>query len=99
MVNGPGNLPEIHKAAPLNPVHKNIPKPERKFVAPPEAKVEPAAQVTISPRAQELRSLAPKIQATPEVRPGRVEEARTKLGHANPQALNAKIAEKLLTEL
>jgi hypothetical protein len=99
MVNGPGNLPEFHKAPLVNPVPKNVPKPERKFVPPPEAKVEPAAQVTISPRAQELRNLAPKIQATPEIRPSRVEEVRVKLGQGNPQALNAKIAEKLLTEI
>ena len=97
MVNGPGNLPDLHKIQPL-PQAAPAPKPEQKFAPRPEPRVEPAAQVTISPRAKEIQSLLPRVQSVPEVRPSRVEEVRAKLSTiANVAAQNAKVAEKLLT--
>lgn len=98
MVNGPGNLPEPIKPLPVPPA----PRPKK-----PEFRPEPKPEfqatrdtVEISPAAREVRSLVPRIQAQPEIRPARVEEARASLSKAgNDASINAKIAEKLLTEL
>lgn len=99
MVNGPGNLPDLRQIPALNPAAPITPKIEQKFpLKPAEVKPEPAAEVTLSPRAKELQVVLPKVKAIPEVRHDRVEEVRVKLsGVANGAALNAKVAEKLLT--
>lgn len=98
MVNGPGNLPDLRKIQSVIPTAPVAHKVELKSAPKPEFKAQPAAEVTISPRAKELQAVLPKIQAVPEVRQDRVQEVKAKLSSvASPQAVNAKVAEKLLT--
>src|SRR5258708_6980114 len=101
MLNGAGQIPNIVPAAntapakgavlPKNPVHTGAPAPHATDV------------VTLSDRAREasrLAAAAAKIKAVPEVRPNRVQEIIAKIGKGGDAAAqNAKIAEKLLTEI
>lgn len=92
-------FPDPIKAAGVVPLGKTSPaKPAEKAAikAPVQA---PADSVEISPEAQILRSLASKLKGVSDARPDHVEEIRSKLSNiANSAALNAKLAEKLLTE-
>jgi hypothetical protein len=99
MVQGPNDLPEIAKAA---PVPASAPSaPARPKAAPDAAPIEVADSVQLSPRAVQASQLLAQAQAEPDVRVGRVEEVRAKLSSiaGDSASLNAKLAEKLLTEL
>ena len=98
MVQGPNNLPEAIKT---NLVKAIPPRPQ----APQSAAVHaPASQapdsVQISPRASQVSQIRIQLQAIAEVRPDRVQEVSAKLSSltGDSAALNAKLAEKLLTE-
>jgi hypothetical protein len=99
MVQGPNDLPEIVKSA---AVQAGAPAAPAKLKAAPEAApIQVADSVQISPRALQASQLLAQVQAEPDVRANVVEETRAKLsGIAGDSAsLNAKLAEKLLTEL
>jgi len=102
MVSGFNDLPDIKIKAPeaAAPVRRNPeatvkPRPDndRKLIQAPDS-------VQLSPRAQSASKVRAAVESTPDVRPARVEEASAKLRTQTPNsaALNAKLAEKLLTE-
>jgi hypothetical protein len=101
MVQGP-NLPEPIKApivkapASVNPGRAKAPVP----AAPAKAVPQGPDSVQISPQAAQVSQLRAQIQAVPEVRPDRVQEVSAKLSSivGDSASLNAKLAEKLLTE-
>ena len=98
MVQGPNDLPEIVKAAAIAP---SAPAAAPRAKAPAQAEPFQAPDsVQISPRAAQAAQLLAQVQAEPDVRPGRVEEVRAKLSASvgDDASLNAKLAEKLLTE-
>ena len=99
MVSSPGNIPERvpapHVTPPARPAEK---KPEFKPAPKPELR-QAADEVSLSSRAREASSLSSRAKAEPEVRPDRVAEARTKTGKSGGPASDARVAEKLLTEL
>ena len=103
MIQGPNDLPNLVKApkiqapAPKNPVQPKSAGP--KDVAPLGFSQAPDS-VQISPRAAQAAQLQVKLDQVPEIRPDRVEEARVKISSViqNRGSLNAKLAEKLLTE-
>lgn len=100
MVQGPNDLPDILKAAAVNPPAA---APAARPKAAPAASAAPFQapdSVQISPRAAQAAQLAALVQAEPDVRPGRVEEVRAKLSGivGDSASLDAKLAEKLLTE-
>jgi hypothetical protein len=95
MVQGPNDLPDIVKAAP--PVQPARAKAATQPVAKPfQAK----DSVQISPRAAQASQLLEQVKSLPDVRDDRVQEVRSKLSAAvkDSASLNAKLAEKLLTE-
>ena len=104
MVSGSNNIPELKIKAPIVvPTPRHIPteatakpRPEaaRKLIQAPDS-------VHLSPRAQVASKVKAAVETTPEVRPARVQEATAKLRAQTPNssALNAKLAEKLLTEI
>jgi hypothetical protein len=103
MVSGSNDLPELKIKAPI------VQPPARRIPTEPTAKVQPEAtrkliqapdSVQLSPRAQAVSQVRAVVESTPEVRPARVEEASAKLRAQipNSSALNAQLAEKLLTE-
>jgi hypothetical protein len=100
MVQGPNDLPEIAKAA---AVQASAPKAPAKPKAAPEPApvIQVADSVQLSPRAQQASQLLSQVQAEPDVRQSRVDEVRAKLSSiaGDSASLNAKLAEKLLTEL
>lgn len=87
-IQGPGNIPDRIRAV---PVVKAQPQVRKAAPAPAPA---PADQVTLSAQAREAQSLATQAEATPEVRPSAVAQAKAQ----QPNAPAAKIAEKLLLE-
>lgn len=106
MVSGFNDLPDLKIKAPevqapvrrsAEPLAKPRPDADRKLVQAPDS-------VQLSPRAQAVAKSLPIVRAvvdsTPELQPARVEEASAKLRTQTPNsaALNAKLAEKLLTE-
>lgn len=98
MVQGPNDLPEIIKSA---PVQANAPAAPAKAKAPASSPdIQVADSVQLSPRAVQASQLLALAQAEPDVRPGRVEEVSAKLSSiaVDSASLNAKLAEKLLTE-
>jgi hypothetical protein len=100
MVQGPNDLPEIAKTAAVQASAPNA--PARPKAAPGSAPViQVADSVQLSPRALQASQLLAQVQAEPDVRPSRVEEVRAKLSDiaGDSASLNAKLAEKLLTEL
>lgn len=102
MVSGPNDFSQLKIKAPL------IAPPARRIPTEPTAKAKPEAArvvqapdtVHLSPRAKEVTRVSQAVQSAPEVRPARVQEASAKLRTQAPNnsALNAKLAEKLLTE-
>jgi hypothetical protein len=99
MLNGAGQIPNFNPLPKPNPANRPGPVKAAPTTAP---KVEPnlTDQVTLSERAQEARRLAAAAAAVPETRSNRVAEAKALLGAGgNAAAQNAKIAEKLLTEI
>lgn len=98
MVQGPNDLPEIVKAA---AVQASAPKAPAKPKAPEAAPViQVADSVQLSPRAQQASQLLAQVQAEPDVRQSRVDQVRANLSSiaGDSASLNAKLAEKLLTE-
>jgi hypothetical protein len=97
MVQGPNDLPEIVKAAPAQAA-----QPSRaKAVTPAAAKPFQAEDsVQISPQAAQASQLLAQVKSLPDVRDDRVQDVRSKLSAAvkDSASLNAKLAEKLLTE-
>jgi hypothetical protein len=99
VVNGPGKLPEPLPLPPVPETRRPVVSPESKRAAKDESAPEPAAKVTLSAQVIELRSLAAKAVSIPESRPDRIEEARRSINsQGDAAAVNARIAEKLLTE-
>lgn len=100
MVQGPNDLPNILNTPAVKPA-----APAAAPKAKAEAPIVPAPaprtdSVEISPRAAQAAQLLSQLQAQPEVDSGRVEEAKAKISAlvTDNASLNAKIAEKLLTE-
>jgi hypothetical protein len=103
MVSGSNDLPELKiqppvvvppaRRIPTEPAAKASPEAERKLIQAPDT-------VQLSPRAQAASKVLTVAESAPEVRPARVEEASAKLRAQTPNssALNAQLAEKLLTE-
>jgi flagellar biosynthesis anti-sigma factor FlgM len=99
MLNGAGPIPNFNAVTNAAPVGRSLP-PKPAATASPNEEALKTDQVTLSQAAQEARRLATAAQAVPEVRASRVQEARALLGSGgNAAAQNAKIAEKLLTEI
>jgi flagellar biosynthesis anti-sigma factor FlgM len=99
MLNGAGPLPNFNPVSTAAQVGRTAP-PKAKAAAKPEATQNTGDQVTLSQAAQEARRIAAAAQAVSEVRPDRVQQAKALLGAGgNAAAENAKIAEKLLTEI
>ena len=98
MVQGPNNLPEAIKTPIIKAPAPAAPLRSKPVQAP--AKPQAPDSVQISPRAAQVSQLRAQIQAVPEVRPDRVQETTAKLSSivADSASLNAKLAEKLLTE-
>jgi hypothetical protein len=101
MVQGPNDLPDIiAKAAALQantPVKPKAPVPAP---APARQDIQVADSVQLSPRAVQASQLLAQAQAEPDVRNSVVEQVRSKLSSiaGDSASLNAKLAEKLLTE-
>jgi len=108
MIGAAGQIPEFFPAqvANANPNKPLAPRPEVKPL--PEANVAPQTdQVILSPQARQVaaitnqvQTIVNQVQTIPEVRPDIVAQLRATLGVTNNNpAQNAKIAEKLLTEI
>jgi hypothetical protein len=97
MVQGPNDLPKIPTSPAIKPL---APAPVSKLKSELPAPIPRPDSVELSPRAVQVAQLFSRLQAQAEVDTGRVEEVKAKLGAlvANTASLNAKIAEKLLTE-
>jgi hypothetical protein len=103
MVSGSNDIPDLKiqvpvvqppaRRIPTEPAAKPRPEAERKLVQAPDT-------VQLSPRAQAASQVRAVVESTPEVRPARVQEVTAKLRSqtSNSSALNAQLAEKLLTE-
>lgn len=101
MVQGPNDLPEIIKAANVQASAPSAPaKPKAAPDAAPDI-LSVSDSVQLSSRAKQASQLLAQVQAEPDVRNSRVEETRAKLSSiaGDSASLNAKLAEKLLTEL
>lgn len=103
MVQGPNDLPNLIKAPALQPTQPNNnvrPKTAGPKDVVPVAFSQAPDSVQISPRASQAAQLQAKLEQVPEVRVDRVEEVRAKLSGVvqDNASLNAKLAEKLLTE-
>lgn len=97
MVQGPNDLPELSKAAAIKaPPTAGRPKAAEPL---PQAFQAPD-QVQLSPQAVQASQLLERVKAEPDLRPGRVEEVRANLSAivGDGASLDAKLAEKLLTE-
>jgi hypothetical protein len=101
MASGQNNIPDIKP--PITPAVSKSSSTQPRVSQPgggtPELRQQPDS-VQLSPRAREASQLRARVEATPEVEPSRVNEARARLqnGSPNPAAQNARLAEKLLTE-
>lgn len=95
MIQGPNDLPEILKTPPLPP----SPAPVKRKPVEAAQPFQAADTVQISPKAQ-VAQLVVKAKVEPDIRPARVEQARVQLSAIvkDSASLNAKLAEKLLTE-
>lgn len=104
MVTGPNNIPEIKVIAPKpesaavrripsETIAKAKPEADRKLVQAPDT-------IQLSPKAQQASRVLNAVERTPEVRPERVEQVSAQLRSqsTNSASVNAKLAEKLLTE-
>lgn len=103
MVQGPNDLPNLSKAPALQPTSPQQavrPKSAGPKDVDPSIFSQAPDSVQISPRASQAAQLQAKLEQVAEVRPGRVEEVRAKLSGLvqDNASLNAKLAEKLLTE-
>jgi anti-sigma28 factor (negative regulator of flagellin synthesis) len=100
MVQGPNDLQNILNAPAVKPVAPSAPAKPKAAAAEPAPAPRKTDSVEISPRAAQAAQLLSQVQSQPEVRPDRVEEVRAKISAlvTDNASLNAKIAEKLLTE-
>jgi flagellar biosynthesis anti-sigma factor FlgM len=100
MVQGPNDLPNLFKAPAVQPAQAPRPAAAGPKAPAPQAVSQPADSVQISPRASQAAQLQAQLDAVPEVRVDRVEEVKAKLASIvqDSSSLNAKLAEKLLTE-
>lgn len=111
MIGGGAQIPEffpvqVQTANTLNNNVKPLPKPEVNPLTQDNGQLL-TDQVTLSPQARQIvaitnqvQTVVNQVQAVPEVRTDVVERLRATLGVTNNNpAQNAKIAEKLLTEI
>lgn len=98
MVQGPQDLPDIVKLGSVAPTPAPA-GPVKAKAAAPEAFQAPDS-VQISPQAAQASQLLAQVQVEPDIRQDRVEEVKAKLSAivGDNASLNAKLAEKLLTE-
>jgi hypothetical protein len=101
MISGPGQIPDAFQPFLVTPAGKPAAKPDAAAQIVPPAVVQPPDQVILSPEARLASALAARAGALPEVNPSRVAQLQNSLGIStdNSDAQNAKIAEKLLTEI